>query len=189
MVLSLSKAETGCHCQGSSQACCSQHREPVPFIARLELGEQGRPPPLRLHDRPRREVGSKIPGMMLVLQQRHVLQEQTHGSSSGCWELTSKHRTTQKTPCRYSFFEALGREAQCFALPRRFPVSPSSILHWNGSSALYSISSSLFLGMHRQGWLLGKDPSKPNPTTEHPHANFWHPSSPDDNCESKSTNR
>lgn len=41
----------------------------------------------------------------------------------------------------------------------------------------------------RQGWLLGKDPSKPNPATEHPHRDFWHPGSPDNNCESKSKNK
>lgn len=63
--------------QGSLPAQNPGWSLPVPFIARLELGEQGRPPPLRLHDRPRRQVGSKIPGMMLVLQQCHVLQEQT----------------------------------------------------------------------------------------------------------------
>lgn len=65
--------------------------ESVPFIAWLELGEQGWPPPLRLHDRPRREVGSKIPGMMLVLQQRDVLQKQTHKSLLGWWQFSSKH--------------------------------------------------------------------------------------------------
>lgn len=110
-------------------------REPVPFIARLELGEQGRPPPLRLHDRARREVGSEIPGMMLVLQQRHVLQKQTQTSSSGQRELSSEHRTTQKTPLRYPSFEAPRHKAQRFALPKWFPVIPSPTLHWNGNSA------------------------------------------------------
>lgn len=114
--------------------------EAVPLIAWLELGEQGRPPPLRLHDRPRREVGSEIPGMMLVLQQRDVLQKQTQKSSLGWWQLSSKQQTpaTQNKPYRYSSFEALGcwtTQLSAFCPPKGFPLSPSPTTCWDGSSA------------------------------------------------------
>lgn len=59
----------------------SRHGSPSsPFVPGLELGQQRWPPPLGLDDGARRQVGGVVTGVVLVLEQPHVLQREDRGT-------------------------------------------------------------------------------------------------------------
>lgn len=68
---------------------CSSRGLSSPFIPRLEFGQQGGPPPLGLEDGARRQVGGVVTGVVLVLEQPDVLQQEDRRSEHDAGPPTS----------------------------------------------------------------------------------------------------
>lgn len=108
---------------GSVDAAPSAHTAATsPFVPGLELGQQRGPAPLGLDDRARRQVRGVVPGVMLVLQQPHVLGRKQ--VCKGAQEIPPSKGSSSWTVWAAWASLAVARKRLAFPVPTSIPFHP-----------------------------------------------------------------